>query len=110
MKTSLIAEALYKHIARHCADKRIKRNDRIFPFSRVRAYLVIREAAERAGIEKGKRHPSTLRHGFAVNATLAGMPPFVLNNWLGHTNIASTLIYTAVLPQDAREYLKRMEL
>ncbi|MEA3421362.1 MAG: site-specific integrase, partial [Acidobacteriota bacterium] len=105
-----IVPELANHIAKHCADKRIKKNDRMFSFSGVRAYLVIREAAEKAGIGEGKRHPSAFRHGFAVNATLAGMPPFVLNNWLGHTNIVSTLLYTAVLPQDARGYLGKMKL
>ncbi|MDO9527694.1 MAG: tyrosine-type recombinase/integrase, partial [Syntrophales bacterium] len=105
-----ILSGLADHIAKHCADKRIRKKDKIFAFSGVRAYLIIRETAERAGIEKGRRHPSAFRHGFAVNATLAGMPPFVLNNWLGHTNIVSTLIYTAVLPQDARGYLEKMKL
>jgi len=105
-----ILPELTNHIAKHCADKRIRKKDKIFAFSGVRAYLIIREAAERAGIEKGRRHPSAFRHGFAVNATLAGMPPFVLNNWLGHTNIVSTLIYTAALSQDARGYLEKMKL
>lgn len=104
-----ILPELANHIASYCENEGIKKNDKIFPFSRVRAYLVIKEAAERAGIEKDRRYPSVFRHGFAVNATLAGMPPFVLNNWLGHTNIVSTLVYTAVLPHDAREYLGKMK-
>ena len=109
-RTIPILPGLANHIAEHCAVKRIKRDDRIFPFSRVRAYLIVRKAAEGSGMEEGKRDTKAFRHGFAVNAILAGMPPFVLNKWLGHSNIASTLIYTNVLEQNPREYLKGMKL
>ncbi|MDO9528730.1 MAG: tyrosine-type recombinase/integrase [Syntrophales bacterium] len=104
----ILAE-LKDKIVSHCTGAGIKRNDRIFPFTHTNAYLVIRKAAEEAGIEKGRGIPSAFRHGYAVNATRAGMPPAVLRSLMGHTNIVSTLVYTNVLEQDAREYLERMK-
>jgi len=95
-------------IAAYCMKTRIKENDRIFPITRIRAYQIISNAAEKAGIEKGRRHPHVFRHGFAVNAVLSGVPPMVLRRWMGHASMDTTLIYTEVLAQDTKEYLRRM--
>ncbi|MDL1978890.1 MAG: hypothetical protein LWX52_12475 [Deltaproteobacteria bacterium] len=42
----------------------------------IRAYQIVQSTAEKAGIEKARRHP----HGFAVNAVTSGVPPMVLRN------------------------------
>jgi len=105
----ILAE-LETKIALYCADKKIKEDEKMFPFTHTYAYLLIRDAARKAEIEKGKGTPSSFRHGFAVNATRAGMPPAVLRQLMGHTNIVSTLVYTNVLEQDARRYLETMRL
>jgi len=76
--------------------------------ARIRAYQIISNAAEKAGTEKGRRHPHVFRHGFAVNAVLSGVPPMVLRRWMGHASMDTTLIYTEVLAQDTKEYLRRM--
>jgi len=39
----------------------------------------------------------TFRHSFAVNALLHGIDSRVVQQWLGHANYASTLVYTRVL-------------
>ena len=104
-----ILATLADRIAEHCVNERIRKGGNIFQFSKASAGLKIREASERAEIEKGKGHPSAFRHGFAVNATLAGMPPAVLRGLMGHTNIVSTLVYTNILEQDARKYLEKMK-
>src|SRR2546425_4348901 len=49
---------------------RTNTDERLFPISRVRAFEIIRDAAERAGLQApGRRHisPHILRHSFAVN-------------------------------------------
>lgn len=44
---------------------------------------------EKAGLEHTGQH--ALRHTFATRCIEAGVPPIVLKNWLGHTNIHITL-------------------
>jgi len=95
-------------IAAYCMENNIGPDQRLFSMSRVRAYQILQEAGEKAGIERDRRHPHVFRHGFAVNAVLSGVPPLVLRRWLGHASIDTTLIYTEVLAQDTREYLEKM--
>ena len=108
-RTVSIRAELAGSIAAYCMKTGIKKDDRIFPITRIRAYQIISKAAEKTGIEKDRRHPHVFRHGFAVNAVLSGLPPMVLRRWMGHASIDTTLIYTEVLAQDTKEYLNKMK-
>jgi site-specific recombinase XerD len=44
------------------------------------------------------------RHSFAVFSVPSGVPILVVKNWLGHSNIQSTLVYMQVLGSDARNF------
>ena len=52
--------------------------------------------ARAAGIPEGLRHPHVLRHSMAVHLMNAGWDLADVQDWLGHKEIASTTIYTAV--------------
>jgi len=108
-RTVPIRAELAGSIAAYCMKTGIKKNDRVFPITRIRAYQIISKAAEKTGIEKDRRHPHVFRHGFAVNAVLSGVPPMVLRRWMGHASIDTTLIYTEVLAQDTKGYLNKMK-
>jgi integrase len=96
-------------LAAYCMERSLSAREAIFPVSRIRAYQIVQSAAEKAGIEKPRRHPHVFRHGFAVNAVTSGVPPLVLRNWMGHADIHSTLIYTEALAEDTKSYLDRMK-
>ena len=81
---------------------------RIFPYTRQWAWKLITRACALAGIEDGRSHPHTFRHSFAVNCIVSGVPVVVVKDWLGHSNIASTLVYTKVLSQDTKRFLDEM--
>ena len=86
--------------------------DRLFPISRVRAFEIVREAAERAGLEvAGGRHisPHILRHSFAVNCLNQGVPINIVKELLGHASILTTMVYLRVVPADLRVFLSRVE-
>ena len=53
--------------------------------------------------------PHTFRHSFAINAVLHGTPLPVLQGWLGHADIASTLIYTRVLTLETHHLMRRIQ-
>ncbi|MDA0577837.1 MAG: site-specific tyrosine recombinase XerD [Verrucomicrobia bacterium] len=64
-------------------------------FSRKGLWKLVRGYARRAGIEKPV-HPHTLRHSFASHLLANGAPLRVIQELLGHADIATTQVYTHV--------------
>lgn len=72
------------------------------PLSRQSAWLVIREAAERAQITS-EVSPHTLRHSFATHLLQGGADVRVVQELLGHASVATTQIYTHVSVDTLRD-------
>jgi integrase/recombinase XerD len=70
--------------------------------SRVMIFLIIRELASRAGIEK-KISPHTFRHSFATHLVEGGADLRAVQEMLGHESITTTEIYTHL----DREFLRK---
>jgi integrase/recombinase XerD len=63
------------------------------PMSRMAVWTVVREAAQRAGLERSVS-PHTLRHTFATHLLEGGADLTVVQELLGHADISTTQIYT----------------
>ena len=77
-------------------------NARGGPLSRQSAWVVLRTAAERAGLA-GHVSPHTLRHSFATHLMDGGADVRVVQELLGHASVATTQIYTLVTVDTLRE-------
>ncbi|MEC5150314.1 site-specific tyrosine recombinase XerD [Cryobacterium sp. GrIS_2_6] len=69
---------------------------------RQNAWLLIRAAAERAGLE-GHVSPHTLRHSFATHLLAGGADVRVVQELLGHSSVSTTQLYTLVTADTLRD-------
>ena len=77
-------------------------NARGGPLSRQSAWVVLRTAADRAGLSGGIS-PHTLRHSFATHLMEGGADVRVVQELLGHASVTTTQIYTLVTVDRLRE-------
>ena len=77
-------------------------NARGGPLSRQSAWVVLRAAADRAGLTM-KVSPHTLRHSFATHLLDGGADVRVVQELLGHASVTTTQIYTLVTVDQLRE-------
>lgn len=59
-------------------------------------YALFRRYAVAAQIPTDRRHPHVLRHSIAVHLMNAGWDAADVQDWLGHRDITSTMVYAAV--------------
>lgn len=79
-------------------------NRRGSPLTRVMIFYIIKDLAERAGINK-KVSPHTLRHSFATHLLEGGAGLRVIQEMLGHESITTTEIYVHLDRRRLRETL-----
>ena len=72
------------------------------PLSRQSAWLIIQQAADRAGLT-AHVSPHTLRHSFATHLLQGGADVRVVQELLGHASVATTQIYTHVTVDALRD-------
>jgi len=75
------------------------------PLERIAVWQIVRRCAERAGLSNV--HPHMLRHSFATHLLAGGADLRVVQELLGHSDIATTQIYTHVDRSRLREVVKR---
>ena len=103
--SSLIAELVGTfRLDPRCLDER-----RLWPVTRNKAYLWIKDMMSAAGISPGPHcSPKGLRHGFGVHALLSGGSLNQLQRWMGHADIAVTSIYARAYGPEERRIARRM--
>ena len=82
-----------------------KSEDPLFPMSRQVIDLYFKKMQDRLGI---KIHAHKFRHTFAVKAIMDNVPLNVLQQWLGHSSIFTTSIYTQITGMDTSQFMERV--
>lgn len=80
----------------------VTRQSAMRPMSASTIYHFFREYAAAADLPPDRRHPHVLRHSIAVHLMNAGWDVADVQDWLGHRDIASTMVY-AVITNKRRE-------
>ncbi len=75
------------------------------PLERIAVWQIVRRLAERVGMSDV--HPHMLRHSFATHLLAGGADLRVVQELLGHADIATTQIYTHVDQTRLREVIRR---
>jgi integrase len=82
------------------------------PISRQMLDVLMKSYGEEAAIPKDKRHFHALKHSIATQLLDAGAELRFLQDWLGHSNIQNTVIYTALVSTSrdakARQYFLKL--
>ena len=77
-------------------------NSRGGALSRQSAWTVIKQAAERGGVDK-HISPHTLRHSFATHLLEGGADVRTVQELLGHASVTTTQIYTHITAENLRQ-------
>ncbi|KAB2912703.1 MAG: site-specific integrase [Hyphomicrobiaceae bacterium] len=84
-------------------------SDRLWPWSRSRAWQIVKSVMGEAGTSIGPHAtPKGLRHGFGLHAVRCGVPVNLVQRWLGHASINTTAIYLQAMGREEREIAARM--
>jgi len=82
------------------------------PISRQMLDVLMKSYGEEAAIPTDKRHFHVLKHSIATHLLDAGAELRFVQDWLGHSNIQNTVIYTALVSmsreQKARQYFLKL--
>jgi type 1 fimbriae regulatory protein FimB len=78
-------------------------SERRKPLSRVTVWLMVKQVAAAAGLEALEVHPHSLRHSCGYSLVNRGTDIRVIQTFLGHRSISSTVRYTK---SDSRRFAK----
>src|SRR5712692_9332109 len=74
----------------------VTRQHRASAISTSTIYGLFRGYARDAGLPRDRWHPHVLRHSIAVHLMNAGWDAADVQDWLGHRDITSTMVYAAI--------------
>lgn len=110
-----IPEKLLRELKDYCEKNSLKEGcifygERGKPISRIAVYKMLVKMADALGIEKGKVHPHSLRHLFALTYMERYGNLFELADLLGHSSLETTRIYARSTAEEKRQKINELGL
>ena len=85
-------------------------SNRNLPIDRNTLDWLMKGCGEKAGLPKDKRHFHVLKHSIATHMLEAGADLRFVQDWLGHSNIQNTTIYTHLVSHSRTEKARSLFL
>jgi integrase len=82
--------------------------ERIWTWSRTTAWRRVKAVMIAAAIPRHVSKPRAVRHAFGAKAVLTDINLTMIQRWLGHRRIETTLLYTTVVGPEERALARRM--
>ena len=79
-----------------------------WPWSRMTGWRAVHTVMAAAGLDGPHASPKGLRHGFGVAAVTAGIPLNLVQKWLGHAQLTTTVIYANAVGAEEKNIAQRM--
>ena len=110
-----LPEKLVTELTEYCRKERIRegvifRGNMGKSISRTAVYKMLAQMAEFVGIPKGRVHPHSFRHLFAITYMQKYSNLFELADLLGHSSLETTRIYTATTADEKRRKINKLDL
>jgi len=80
----------------------------VWTLHRATAWKHVQAVMERAGIEGPMACCRGLRHAYGMTAAASSVPPGLIQRWLGHADLSTTLIYVDAVGVEERQFAQRM--
>jgi integrase/recombinase XerD len=84
------------------------RGVRLWPWSRMTGWRVVHRVMQDAGLAGPHASPKGLRHCFGVQAVSKGIALNMVQKWLGHAQLTTTVIYADAVGEEEQSIAARM--
>jgi integrase len=108
-----LCDELFDALLNHKKQHGLSKNDLLFSdkkgnnFRDGRLKWPLYRACKKAGLEKSGWH--VLRHTFGSHCAMRGVPMRVLQQWMGHRDISTTLRYAHLSPENSNDWIKLLD-
>lgn len=99
--------ALEEQFSLRAAQRASDADRRLWPWSRVTAWRLIKQVMAAAEIAGKQACPRGLRHAFGVGTLQCSVPINLAQQWLGHASLKTTSIYAAACGPEERAFAAR---
>lgn len=86
----------------------IDQSERYWTWCRQSAWRRVKLVMQCAGIDGVAASPKALRHHFGLMAATARVPPSLIQRWMGHAKLETTMIYLDAVGGEERGFAERM--
>lgn len=101
-----IPPALVAVLTELAAKRRVGK--RLWPWCRQTGWRKITAVMAHARIAGPHASPKGLRHGFGIAAAAANIPPGLIQRWMGHARLETTVLYQHVVGLEERAFAERL--